>query len=492
MSTTQQQAAQLLLQRRECRRSLASWARYCQFEPAKHHLFIIDQLERVVRGELKNLMILVPPGSAKSTYTSKLFVPWFLGQRPGNSILACSYSITLVERFGKWCRECISRNKAVLGYELSKHSQAACDWATSQDSVYFGAGVGSGIAGHRADLALIDDYLGTQEDADSKLIRDKQFDWYYNDFWPRLKPTAAQIIIANRRHEDDLVGRLLEKEKDKWTVIKLPMLAEENDPLGRSVGERLWPEWYTEEMVTTAKSVGRMWAGLYQQRPAPEEGDYFKRDWIVEYRPDDLPKDLRFYVGSDHAVSLRQENDRTCLLPAGVDTNGRLWILPDWYWCRQDSGTVVEAMIDMGARRKPIAWWLGNDMITKSFGPHLTKRMMERNQYLPIDPITEAKDKSTKAQSIRGRMSQKMVMFPSFAPDWDKALHELLTFPNGTHDDWVDALANIGTGLAKMTRAESPIKPTNFADYQWRPTMGWMKKTDARKKLSTRLANIDK
>src|SRR5438270_5830994 len=122
--------------RRLCRKSLVAWSRFNGFEPAKHHLFIIDKLEAVVRGEIKRLMILVPPGSAKSTYTSKLFPPWFLGQRPGNSILACSYSFTLVERFGKHCRELITKHEKLLGYGLSKHSQAAGDWATTTDSIY--------------------------------------------------------------------------------------------------------------------------------------------------------------------------------------------------------------------------------------------------------------------------------------------------------------------------------------------------------------------
>src|SRR5882757_6686399 len=137
----------MMLARRECRSSMVAWARHCGFEPAKHHLFIIEQLEKVVRGEVKRLMILVPPGSAKSTYTSMLFVPWFLGQRPENIIIACSYAATLAADFGKWCREKIVEERQVLGYGLSKHSQAADNWATTTGSKYIAAGVGAGIAG---------------------------------------------------------------------------------------------------------------------------------------------------------------------------------------------------------------------------------------------------------------------------------------------------------------------------------------------------------
>jgi len=211
-------AAAELLRRRQARRSLALWAELCGFVPAKHHQLIIALLERVTRGEAKRVIIMMPPGAAKSSYASVAFPPWYLAQCPTATILACSYSYTLIESFGKRCRNIIDNHGPILGYALSKHSQAAGDWETNKGGRYFCAGVGAGIAGHRADLAFIDDYLGSEEDANSKLIRDKQWDWYNNDLWPRLKPQAAVVIIANRRHEDDLIGRILEKEAAKWRL----------------------------------------------------------------------------------------------------------------------------------------------------------------------------------------------------------------------------------------------------------------------------------
>src|SRR5574339_532271 len=219
-SSQSSKAAALILQRRQARRSLADWARLCGFEPAKHHLFIIEQLERVVRGEINRLMICVPPGSAKSTYASVLFPPWYLAQRPNQSILACSYSSVLASRFGKRCRNIVDANGPALGYSLKTDSKAADDWETTNGGLYFCAGVGAGIAGHRADLGLIDDPIGSQEDADSELVREKQWDWYLADFVPRLKPQAARVIIANRRHEDDIIGKILQQEPNDWTVVR--------------------------------------------------------------------------------------------------------------------------------------------------------------------------------------------------------------------------------------------------------------------------------
>jgi len=499
----EQQLLEAALLRRECRKSLKKWCEECGKDlgqrPAKHHELIIEQLEKITFNQLPadkiGVIILVPPGAAKSTYSSVWFPPWFLGQRPNNNILACSYSFTLAERFGKRCRNLIEEKQNVLGYSLSKHSQAAGDWATSTGSVYFAAGVGAGIAGHRADLGLIDDYLGSQEDADSKLIRDKQYDWFWSDFWPRLKPGAKIVIIANRRHEDDLVGRLLAEDSNKWILIKIPYFAEDNDPLGRASHDnynaesRIWPEWFTAAMAdqvrVMAKTNPRLFAGLYQQRPAPEEGDFFKKDWIVRYNIADLPpiSSLRIYVGSDHAVRAKEENDKNCLLPVGVDRNGRIWILPNWYWGRCDTGELVKRMIDLAEQYKPLRWWAGSDHITGSIGPFLSKMMRERNVFFPLEEVTSGRaDKSARAQSIAGRMSQKMVMFPNIAA-MNQAEHELLTFPGGTHDDFVDALAEIGRGLDKILlpdKAPESTGPEKFIQEinSFRPTVGWLRRQD--------------
>jgi len=294
------------------------------------------------------------------------------------------------------------------------------------------------------------------------------------------------IIVANRRHEDDLVGRILNEEDKLWTVVRLPFDAEDDDPLGRKPGEPLWPEWFLKNeraiaQIARARKNARTWAGLFQQRPAPEEGNFFKKDWIVEYRPDDLPRDLRFYSASDHAVRTKESNDLTCLLSAGLDSNGRLWILPDWFWDRADTGVVVERMLDMAARRKPLRWWAGSDHITGSIGPFLSKRMLERNVFFPLDEVSARGDKSARAQSIAGRMSAKMVMFPSFAPGWDKAKHEILTFPGGTHDDFVDALAELGRGLDQMVNAHLTVTVTSNTIPRQRLTVQWVKDSAKRR-----------
>jgi len=430
-----------------------SWSQLNGFEPALHHRYILTELEAVTRGEYDRLMILVPPGSAKSTYTSVLFPPWFLAQRLSATILACSYAATLAAAFGRRCRNLVDLHSVILRYELCKDSKAADEWETSRGGRYFCSGVGSGIAGHRADLAFIDDYIGSQEDADSQQIREKQWLWYWNDFWPRLKPGAAQIIIANRRHEDDLVGRLLQSECARWKVIRLPMLAEADDPLGRSPGERLWPDWFTDEMVQTAKKVPRTWAGLYQQRPAPEEGDYFHRDWLKGYEPQDLPTQLRVYAAGDFGISEEKGSKRTCFGLGGLDESGVFWILPDIYWdyVKLDAPDVkIDRILDLCDRNQPLVTWAEKGHISKSLKPFFSARMRERESYHYITEVTPSANKETRAQAFRARCSQGMVRFPKFAPWWAEAEHELLTFPGGTYNDLVDMLGHLGRGINDM------------------------------------------
>jgi predicted phage terminase large subunit-like protein len=451
-------AAAELLARREARRSMAAWSRACGYEPAKHHLFLIDKLEAAARGDIKRLMVFMPPGSAKSSYSSILFPPYFLAQRPNSAILVCSHSADLAEGFGRRSRNMILDKEKVLGYTLTEDSQAAGKWATTNGGNFFAAGVGGRIAGHRADLGLIDDPVGSIDDAYSELIQEKNWNWWLYDFRPRLKPDASVVLIQTRWHVNDLAGKILEAEGREWTVIKLPLVAEESDPLGRNPGEILWPSWYNAQVVADAKKDDNVFQCLWQQNPTPDTGNFFLREWIDQnvYNANDLPSNLRVYVGSDHAVSLRQEADFTCLLPGGLDEHGVLWILPDVYWDKADTSDVVDAMLAMMRRLRPSAWYAESGHISKSIGPFLTKRMREERIYTYVEESVPAKDKPTRAQSIRGRMKLGMVRWPSFAPWFPAARRELLAFPAGPHDDLVDALAHLGLGLDNMIHAERP------------------------------------
>ena len=285
--TTPAQAAAEILARRRAKDSLEAWIAYrgAPYKPALHHKLLIAELEAISSGANDRLMICMPPGSAKSSYTSVEFIPWYLGVHPNRSVIGASHTQELAERFSRRARNIVSDEKFRLVFDcgLSEDSGAAGRWDTDRGGEYYAAGVGGSITGRRADLGIIDDPVKSREDADSERSRDKAWEWYVNDFLTRLKPKAGVVLVMTRWHEDDLGGRILERERDRWKVVSLPMEAmERDDPLGRELGGRLWPEWYTDEMVSLAKQDTRSWWALYQQRPTSDEGDFFKRDWFID------------------------------------------------------------------------------------------------------------------------------------------------------------------------------------------------------------------
>jgi hypothetical protein len=188
-----------------------------------------------------------------------VFPSWYLGRHPTERILAASHTTELAERFGRRVRNLVAGDefgRLFPGCRLSQDSTAAGRWATTESGEYYAAGVGSAILGYRAGMGVIDDPVAGREAADSELQRNRLWEWYRSDSVSRLTPNAAIVLIMQRWHEDDLAGRLIADQKhggERWEILRLPMEAEEGDPLGRSIGAPLWPEWYTDEMRDQAK-----------------------------------------------------------------------------------------------------------------------------------------------------------------------------------------------------------------------------------------------
>lgn len=477
-------AAQEFMRRMEIRGSFLEWCRVGNpgFEPAKHHLLIIKELEQLVenlfrallRGsevpeESLRLMVMTPPGSAKSTYISKLFPPWFLAQfarietqliKAGKSvvplgILACSHSSDYANKWGKMARDVVVGHERWLGIALKKDSRASDEWALTNNCYYKAAGVGKGISGERMHLGVIDDFCGQEMEAGSKLFNDGIWTWWENDFVNRLQPISARVIIANHRNEDDLCGRLLAKEANKWRIIRLRLLIETeeqaaDDPLGRKVGDYLWPEYFTKEQVAERMANPRS-SGIQQQEPSPEKGGFFQAEWIDNHGYASIKEveDGQVYAASDHAVSEAQTADPTCM-GLGVFKNGFLYIHPDLVWDRIGTKRAVEEMLRLGKTHKPLYWWAEKGHISKSLLPFLQDRMHETNTFFNIVQVVPAKDKMTRAQPINGMMSMGLVKWPTFAPWFQRARREMLLFPNGKHDDFVDFLAHLGAGINQM------------------------------------------
>lgn len=448
-------AARELQRRRSIRRSLTEWCRLAGYEPADHHRLLIAELERVARGETRRLAVFMPPGSAKSTYGSVLFPPWFMANASAN-VLAASHTTELAEKWGRRVRNLVNEHSLTLGIRPAPDNQAAGRWALTSGAEYYAAGVGTGIAGFRAKLGLIDDPIRSRQDADSELIRDRIWDWYINDFRTRLVPGAAEILIQTRWHEDDLAGRAL--QHNEWRVISLPAIAEEDDQLGRQPGEPLWGDdaygygAQIEELRRTTPA--RTWSALYQQRPAPEEGDYFKAEWLKPYEKAPARNTLRIYGGSDYAVTA-DGGDYTVHVVVGLDPEGRMYLLDLWRG-QASADKWIEAFCDLVTEWKPVGWAEETGQIRSGVGPFLDRRQRERKAYVFREQFPTRGDKAVRAQSIRGRMALEGLYVPIGA-DWYPDLRsELLSFPAGKHDDQVDALGLVGQLLDRMLSGTKP------------------------------------
>jgi hypothetical protein len=402
-----QRAAQELLKRRRIRLKLTDWARYKGFEPAKHHQLIISEIESFLKSEDEVLLLFAPPGSAKSTYVSVLLPAWYLANNPTHSILAATHNVEFAERWGRRIRNDIAADANILGISLSEDSKAAARWSLESGGEYYGVGAGTGISGFRANLGVGDDLFGSREDAYSETVRQKRWDWYQDDFSARLKPGAKRILMNTRWHEEDVAGRVLEqieRKEIKGRIISIQAIAEADDPLGRAPGEYLWddPSGYNYAAFLKARqreTSPMMWAALYQQRPAPEEGDYFKADWLKPY--DALPArdTLRIYGGSDYAVTA-DGGDYTVHVVVGLDPDGRMYVLD--LWRKQTaSDEWIEAFCNLVTEWKPVGWaeekgqisagvvplWTGGNVndthipIAKPFQREET-RQLERNPFV--------------------------------------------------------------------------------------------------------------
>lgn len=464
LQISRQEAARTLLERRSIRRNLTEYSRYRGFEPAEHHRLLIKELEAVARRETKRLAVFMPPGSAKSTYTSVIFPPWLMQFWQGTSVLAASHTTELAEKWGRRVRNAVNEDALVLGINVAPDNQAAGRWALTNGAEYYAAGVGTGIAGFRAGIGMIDDPIRSRQDADSELIRDRIWDWYINDFRTRLVPGAPEILIQTRWHEDDLAGRAL--QHNDWKVISLPAEAEGNDPLGRQPGEFLWADGqygYAEQLAELKKTTpARTWSALYQQRPAPEEGDYFKTEWLRPYDKAPARETMRIYGGSDYAVTA-DGGDYTVHAVVGLDPEGRIYLLDLWRK-QAASDEWVESFCELVTRHKPMAWAEEQGQIKSGVGPFLERRMRERRAYTVREQFPTRGDKAVRAQSIRGRMALEGLYVPHNAPWYADFRSELLSFPAGKHDDQVDALGLVGQLLDKMISGPTKQKPEPKAD----------------------------
>lgn len=464
------------------------------YQVQRFHRVMAEALQKLVFGDIRRLILVCPPRHGKTELATKHLMAWFMGLFPERHLMFGTYNDTFAEEVGRAVRDIVQTPQHMQvfpDFGLKKGSAAVRRLETLQGGVVTFGGRGSTFTGRGGHGLLLDDPIKNDEEADSKLIRDKLWAWFNKTVTTRMMTDDAFIVITQTRwHEDDIVGRLLDPtnpyynadEAAQWTVIEMPAIAGDEDPiLGRKPGAALWPERFSQRfLMEQQRRDPRAFQALYQGRPSPDSGSFFTSDMIRTYKPDELPKDLRFYAASDHAIATNQYNDRTALIPVGVDRFDNIYVLPDVWWAKGDADVQVEQMLKIMRDHKPIYWWAERGHISKSIGPFLRKRMMEEHTFVSVVQMTPIADKQQRAQSIQGRMSMGKVFFPVNARWWPEAREQLIRFPNGANDDFVDALAYIGLGLAMQT---GPQLRTPKLDAEKPGTFGYLKRQTRRQEL---------
>lgn len=441
-----------------------------KYNAKKFHKVLANILERVERGEEKRIIITFPPRHGKTQLASKNFAAWYVGRNPRNHVLFATYNQTLAEDNGEAVRGIIKSQEYANIFEgvvLDKATSSKKLLKTTLGGTLQFSGRDGTITGRGGDLIVVDDILKGREDADSSSTRDKIWNWYKGTLSNRfMTDKGCMLIITTRWHDDDIVGRLTDKknphyvesEAKKWKIVNFTAIAEENDILGRDVGEALWPERFGIQYLEDQRALSpRDFVSLYQQRPSLEDGNLFKKEMFLKYQPHELPSNLRMYAASDHAVGIKQENDKTAMIVVGVDVNDCIWVV-DVFWKKVKSDVQVEQMIKMMKKYNPMQWWGEPGQLSKAISPFLKKRMQEERVYVNVKEVSASGDKYTKAQSFYGRMSMGMVRWPKHAYWLEDAMNEMMSFPSGVHDDFVDACSMLGLGLNKMIRATEGSK----------------------------------
>jgi predicted phage terminase large subunit-like protein len=513
MLEQQAKAASRLIAARRSRDSLLDFTRFTMPDPMDvddaslslydtgwHHEAICELLEKVERGEILRAIITMPPRHGKSELASKRFPTWFMGRAPHRQTIFATYGSDFAEDFGRKAREIIDMpafRQVFPKVALKKTSRAANRMETEQGGMMVFLGVDGPATGRGADLFMVDDPFKDRKEAESLTIRNSVWDWFKAVAYTRLMPGGRIVIILTRWHEDDIVGRIFntdyvpKEEADKWFCLNLPGIIDE----GQETERALWPSRFPLEVLKSTRAfIGeRDWNSLYQQRPSPPEGVFFKNTDIYEYDQDEYQRVLknhRPYMAGDLALGETTKHDESCVGVALVDQHDTIYISPDLYWNRKKADQSVETIIDMMLRHTPMTTWWEKGQIEKAVGPFLKKRMMEREAYFSVEGLPLSGDKGFRATAIRGRMSMAKVKFPKFAHWWPRAKDQLLKFTGSgddAEDDFVDFVSCIGQGLSKQIRADKP--GSNVIPLSRVGTLGWIKRQHAiEKREEKRLA----
>jgi hypothetical protein len=443
-----EEARKELAKRELARRKLLPFVKY-RFETYKenwHHKRLADALERVEKGELKRLIVNMPPRHGKSELVSVNFPAWCMGRNKDRSIITASYGADLATDFGRKVRNIMNEVSYGILFDtrLAEDAKAKGSWATNGRGEYNAVGVGGAITGKGGAIIIVDDYFKNREDADSEVMSEKLWDWYKSTLRTRLTPDGAIVIVATRWRDNDLVGRILEEESlrgsHEWEIIKLPAIADEDEEY-RKQGDALWSDHYTLDMLNKTKDdIGNYeFAAQYQQNPVNRETQVFKDELFKYISFDELKeKQTRCYITIDSALSKKKQSDNTGVCINWVD-NENIWHFKA-YKKKVDPNELIDLIFDLHSAFKPISIGLEETVMTQAIDPFLTVEMGKRNIFPNVVPLKHGGvNKETRIRGLLPRYERGYIKhINGMCGDLE---NELVRFPSSAHDDVMDATA---------------------------------------------------
>ena len=438
------------------------------FIAGNHHRIFAEKLEKVARGELKRLIVNMPPRHTKSEFASYLFPAWVMGQKPETKIIQATHTAELAVGFGRKVKNLIDSEiyrDVFPELALAKDAKASGRWSTDKGGEYYAVGVGGALAGRGANLCIIDDPV-SEQDALSPTALDNIYEWYTSGPRQRLQPGGAIIIVMTRWSIRDLTAKVLQKQAeggaDKWEVVEFPAIFPDTDKV-------LWPEfWSREELDGVRASIPvAKWNAQYLQNPTAEEGAIVKRDWWNVWDSDEPPTCSYIIQSYDTAFTKSERSDYSAITTWGVfhpdDGDEAAIILLDAEKGRWEFPELKDAALRLYGEYEP-------DLVLieqKASGTPLTQDL--RKMGIPVSGFTPGSgaDKFSRMNACAPVFESGMVYAPEAR--WaEEVIEECAAFPNGEHDDLADSMSQaiLRFRQGNFIRTRSDEEDEDFYNYR--------------------------
>ena len=459
-----------LHQREELQTSFLHFVRHVwpSFIAGSHHKIFGEKLERVARGELKRLIVNMPPRHTKSEFASYLFPAWVMGQKPQTKIIQATHTAELAVGFGRKVKNLLDSEiyrDVFPDIQLARDAKASGRWSTDMGGEYYAVGVGGALAGRGADLCIIDDPV-SEQDALSPAALDNIYEWYTSGPRQRLQPGGSIIIVMTRWSIRDLTAKVLQKQAeggaDQWEVVEFPAIFPDTDNV-------LWPEfWSRDELDGVRASIPvAKWNAQYLQNPTAEEGAIIKREWWNVWDHDDPPVVDYVIQSYDTAFTKSERADYSAITTWGVfypdEGDEAAIILLDSEKGRWEFPELKDAAMRLYEEFEP-------DMVLieqKASGTPLTQDL--RKMGIPVSGFTPGRgaDKFSRMNACAPVFESGMVWCPETR--WaEEVIEECASFPNGEHDDLADSMtqAILRFRQGSFIRTRSDYEDDDLATYR--------------------------